>query len=135
MAEQESRNRRRWADVAVILAGLELWGFAIWPTPFADTAEVGRHLAVWQVYALAGGLTVAGFLLGQNWRFRGVARVLLLGAVAVIVLGLLTTFRDLGPAALLTLVIPGLLLLLAVPFFGPMPRAVEEQVAGRRPPS
>jgi hypothetical protein len=55
------------------------------------------------------------------------ARVPLLAAVAVLAFGLLTTFRDLGPAAFLTVIVPGLLILLATPFFGPMPRAVESR--------
>ncbi|CAN5759658.1 hypothetical protein BH24GEM1_BH24GEM1_12450 [soil metagenome] len=50
MAEKAEVKRRHWADVAVILAGLMLWGFAIWPTPFADSPEVGR-LTVWPIYA------------------------------------------------------------------------------------
>jgi hypothetical protein len=36
-------------------------------------------------------------------------------------------FRDLGTAAVLTVLVPGLLLLLAAPFFGPMPRAAAGQ--------
>ena len=124
MAEKAEVKRRHWADVAVILAGLTLWGFAIWPTPFADSPEVGR-LTVWPIYAVAGVLTLAGFLLGQRWQWRAIARVLLFAAAAVLAYGLLTTFRALGAAAWLTVIVPGLLLLLAAPFFGPMPRAAE----------
>ena len=123
MTEAPEVRRRVWADVAVILAGLMLWGLAIWPTPFVDRPEVAGQLTVWQVYAGAGILTIAGFLLGQRRQWRTIARILLLGAVVVLGVGLVTTFRDLGPAALLTVIVPGLALLLAAPFFGPMPRA------------
>jgi hypothetical protein len=126
MKDATERRRRHWADIAVILAGLMLWGLAIWPTPFVNDPEVAGRLAVWQVYAVAGGLTLVGFFLGQRWQWRLIARVLLFGAAVVLALGLLTTFRDLGPAALLTVIVPGLLLLLAAPFFGPMPRAAAE---------
>ena len=126
MKDATERRRRHWADVAVILAGLMLWGLAIWPTPFVNDPEVAGQLAVWHVYAVAGGLTLVGFFVGQRWQWRLIARVLLFGAAVVLALGLLTTFRDLGPAALLTVIVPGLLLLLAAPFFGPMPRAAAE---------
>jgi hypothetical protein len=45
--------------------------------------------------------------------------------VLVLAGGLFTTFRDLGPVAALTVILPGLLILVATPFFGPMPREVE----------
>jgi len=124
MTDVADVERRHWADIAVILAGLGLFGLAIWPTPFVSNSEVGGRLTVWQVYALAGGLTLAGLLIGQRWQWRAIARALLFGAVAVLAFGLFTTFRDLGTAAFLTVIVPGLLLLLAAPFFGPMPRAV-----------
>jgi hypothetical protein len=125
MAETTEVQRRHWADIVVILAGLMLWGFAIWPTPFANNPEVGR-LTVWPIYAVAGLLTLAGFLLGQRWDWRAVARVMLFAAAGVLAYGLLTTFRALGTVAWLTVIVPGLLLLLAAPFFGPMPRAAAE---------
>ena len=126
MAEVPEVRRREWADVLAILAGLMLWGLAIWPVPFAQASEVGRQVDVWWIYALAGGFSVVAIFLGQRWRLRHLAQGLLLAAVAVLLYGLLTQFRELGPIAVLTAVIPGLLLLLAAPFFGPMPRAAEQ---------
>ena len=49
---------------------------------------------------------------------------MLVGAVIVLVIGLFTAFRGLGPVAWITVIIPGIVLLVAAPFFGPMPRAV-----------
>ncbi len=127
MAEVSEGQRRHWADVAAILAGLMLMGLAIWPVPFADTAETGKRLSVWWIYALAGGLSLAGVFLGQRWSLRDLARGLMFAAVGVLLYGLITRFRDLGTAAVLTAVVPGLLLLFAAPFFGPMPRAAARQ--------
>ena len=107
------QTRRRWADIAVIVAGLALFGLAIlFPRP---------------MYAIAGGLTLIGFLLGQRWEWRSYARGLLLIAVAGLVFGLFTWFSELGLVAWLTVIIPGVLLLVAIPYFGPMPRAAEER--------
>jgi O-antigen/teichoic acid export membrane protein len=127
MADVPEVRRRHWADVAAILAGLMLMGLAIWPVPFADAPETGRQVSVWWIYALAGGLSLVGVFLGQRWEFRQVARGLLFAAVGVLLYGLVTMFRDLGTAAVLTVLVPGLLLLLAAPFFGPMPRAAAGQ--------
>jgi peptidoglycan/LPS O-acetylase OafA/YrhL len=123
-----SRNRRRWADVAVILCGLGLFGLAIWFPPFSTTTGAGETNppAAWPIYGSAGGLTLVALFLGQRWQWRTVARILLVAAVAILAYGLLTRFRELGPAAWTTAIIPGVLLLIAAPFFGPMPRAATE---------
>jgi hypothetical protein len=42
-----------------------------------------------------------------------------------LVVGFFTGFRELGLTAWLTVIIPAIVLLVATPFFGPMPRAVE----------
>jgi hypothetical protein len=128
MQDTPARTRRHWADIAVIIVGLGLFGLAIWFPPFTTTAgadEVKTAPAVWPIYALAGGLTLVALFAGQRWQWRTFARVLLIAAVAVLVVGLFTGFRELGPAAWLTVIIPGIVLLVATPFFGPMPRAAE----------
>jgi len=127
MQDTPSRERRRWADVAVILCGLGLFVLSIWFPPFTTTtgASETSPTSAWPIYGSAGGLTLAALFLGQRWQWRTFARVLLIAAVAVLVYGLLTRFRELGPAAWVTVIIPGILLLIAVPFFGPMPRAAE----------
>jgi O-antigen/teichoic acid export membrane protein len=128
MQDTPARTRRHWADIAVIIVGLGLFGLAIWFPPFTTTTgadEVKTAPAVWPIYALAGGLTLVALFAGQRWQWRTFARVLLIAAVAVLVVGLFTGFRELGPAAWLTVIIPGIVLLVATPFFGPMPRAAE----------
>ena len=123
MAERPEARRRHWADIAAILAGLMLMGLAIWPVPFVDNAETTGRISVWWIYALAGGLSLTGVFLGQRWQLRDLARGLMFAAVGVLLYGLITKFHGLGTAAVLTAVVPGVLLLLAAPFFGPMPRA------------
>ena len=125
MQDTPEKERRRWADVAVIIVGLGLFGFAVWVPPFTEAGEVRHVLSLWQIYALAGGLTLAALFVGQRWRWRTFARLMLLAAVVVLTIGLFTAFRDLGPAAWLTAVLPAILLVVAIPFFGPMPRPPE----------
>jgi hypothetical protein len=128
MQDTPPRTRRHWADVAVILVGLGLFGLAIWFPPFTTTGgadEVTSVPTLWPYYAGAGGLTLIALFLGQRWEWRTVARLMLVGAVIVLVVGLFTRFRGLGPIAWITVIIPGIVLLAATPFFGPMPRAAE----------
>lgn len=106
MQETPARSRRHWADVAVILVGLGLFGLAIWIPPFTTSTgaeEVKTAPAVWPIYALAGGLTLIALFTGQRWQWRTFARVLLIAAVIVLVVGLFTGFRQLGVAAWLTI--------------------------------
>jgi hypothetical protein len=126
MQEIPSTARRHWADVAVILAGLGLIGLAVWYPPFTATTGAGEVRSVhslWPVYAGAGALTLIALLLGQRWQWRTLARLLLVGAVIILAIGFFTGFRALGPVAWLTVIIPGIVLLAATPFFGPTPRA------------
>jgi hypothetical protein len=128
MQDTSTRQRRHWADVAIILVGLGLFGLAIWFPPFTTTTGAGEVLTVhhvWPIYATAGGLTLLGLFLGQRWEWRILARLLLIAAVIVLAVGLFTGFRNLGPVAWLTVIVPAIVLLLAMPFFGPMPRAVD----------
>ncbi len=125
--ENTPKARRHWADVAVIVAGLGLFGLAIWFPPFTTTAGAGeaRVHTLWPIYGLAGGLSLIALFVGQRWQFRNLARLMLIAAVCVLIYGLFTGFRELGIAAWLTVIVPGILLLVATPFFGPMPRAAE----------
>jgi hypothetical protein len=129
--ETPSRTRRHWADVAVILVGLGLFGLAVWFPPFTTNTgaeEVRSVPTLWPFYAAAGGLTLIALFLGQRWQWRAFARALLIAAVLVLVFGLFTGFRELGPAAWLTVIIPAIVLLVATPFFGPMPRATSSSM-------
>ena len=125
MREPAARDRRRWADVALILTGLALFGLAVWFPPFSTTDEADVAVSLWPYYALAGGLVLLGLILGQRWDYLRFARLLLFASLAVLVVALFRV-RAVGMVAWLTLIIPGIVLLVTTPFFGPMPRAVDE---------
>jgi fatty acid desaturase len=74
---------------------------------------------------LAGGLVLIALFLGQKWDWVRQARLILVAALVVLVIALFRV-RSVGMVAWLTLIIPGMVLLFTVPFFGPMPRAGEE---------
>jgi hypothetical protein len=86
--------------MAVILCGLGLFGLAIWFPPFSTTTGAAETSppSVWPIYGGAGGLTLVALFLGQRWQWRTLARVLLVAAVAILVYGLITRFRELGPS-------------------------------------
>jgi hypothetical protein len=121
------RERRHWADVVLILTGLTLWGLAVWFPPFSTTDEAPNAISLWPIYAPAGALTLLALLLGQRWDWLRFARILLFAAVVILAVGLFRV-RAQGVVAWLTLVIPGLAILLAMPFFGPMPRAADDRL-------
>jgi peptidoglycan/LPS O-acetylase OafA/YrhL len=118
-------ERRHWADVVLILTGLTLLGLALWFPPFSTTDEAPNALSLWPNYALAGSLTLIALLLGQRWNWLRLARLLLFAALGVLVASLFKV-RAQGVVTWLTLILPGLAILLAIPFFGPMPRAAED---------
>jgi hypothetical protein len=123
--ETPARGRRRWADAALILTGLGLFGLAVWFPPFSTTDEAAQAISLWPYYASAGGLTLIALFVGQRWDLLRIARLLLVAALVVLAVALFRV-RAVGMVAWLTLIIPGLVLLLTIPFFGPMPRASEE---------
>jgi peptidoglycan/LPS O-acetylase OafA/YrhL len=125
LADIPARKRRRWADVVLILAGLGLFGLAVWFPPFSTTDEAPQAVSLWLNYALAGGLILVALFLGQRWDWVTVARLMLFAAVGVLAVGVFRV-RTLGMVAWLTLIIPGLAVLLAALFFGPMPRAADD---------
>jgi hypothetical protein len=92
----------------------------VWYPPFATTPEAPQAITLWPIYAIAGGLTLSALLLGQRWEWRVLARLLLLAAVVVLVIGLIR-IRASGVIPWLTLAIPAILLLLSTPYFGLMP--------------
>lgn len=122
MRESLEVRRRHVADATVIFVGLVLLGLAIWSPPFSPSPQVRNIVSTWQIYAVAGGLSVAALIVGQRWRWRTLARLMLFAAAVVLVTGMFSAFRYLGPAAWLTAIVPAILLLAATPFFGPMPR-------------
>lgn len=124
MQESAAGQRRRWADIVVILVGLSLVGLAAWNAPVSAGAgpdEARSMPSIYMAYAVGGGLALAAVFAVHRW--RGVGRLLLLAA-AVVLLGYgVAGYRQGAEVLWLTVVLPGVLLLSAAPFFGPMPRA------------
>ena len=118
-------QRRHWADVVAIFTGLVLLGLAIWPGPQSASAgaaqEAGNPDLLWLAHATAGAVALAGVVVAQRWQLRPMGRLLLVIA-ALGLLSVLIVFRDFGPRALLTVLLPALLLLAAAMAVGPMPR-------------
>jgi hypothetical protein len=118
---------RNWADVVAIFTGVALLGLSIWPGPPSASAgaarESGNPQLLWISHACAGALALVAVAAAQRWQLRPVARGLLVLA-ALGLLSVLVVFRDFGPRALLTVLLPALLLLGAATAIGPMPRDV-----------
>ncbi len=122
---EHSAQRRHWADVLAIVTGLALLGLAIWPGPQSASAgaalESGRPQVLWLAHALAGAMALTGVTAAQRWGLRPLGRWLL--AIAALgLLAVLFTFREFGPRALSTVLLPALLLFIAAFAVGPMPR-------------
>jgi peptidoglycan/LPS O-acetylase OafA/YrhL len=124
MQESAAGQRRRWADIVVILVGLSLVGLSAWNAPVsagASSDEARSMPSIYMAYTVGGGLALAAVFAVHRW--RGVGRILLLAA-AVVLLGYgIAGYREVAEALWLTVVLLGVLLLAAAPFLGPVPRA------------
>jgi hypothetical protein len=130
---REVLRRRHWADVVVIVAGVYLFLVAFWSPGLVaaeGAARVQDHQFWWWTKMLAGVAALIAVLVVQ--RHVLVGRILVGGAALLALLGLLT-FRVWDWVVLVTVLIPGLLLAVATPFFGPMPTPEEENAAARGP--
>lgn len=116
--------RRWWADVVVILVGLMLVGLAAWNAPVSSGTrpdEAASMPSIYVAYAVGGGLAIAALFVAHKWRMAGRA-LLVLAALVLLGYGI-AGYRDAAEALWPTVLLPGILLLGASPFFGPMPRA------------
>ena len=128
-ATRDAPRFRHLADVVGIFVGIGLLAISIWPsglTASEEAAQVTRSPnTVYLVRALAGIAALAAVIVGQRWRQRTIARVLMALAGAALLVTLLT-FNEFDTRALLTLLLPGLLLLVAAAAVGPMPSPQQE---------
>jgi FtsH-binding integral membrane protein len=115
-------KRRRWADTVVLVVGGFVIAWAIWVYPW--TGPDINEGNVYFVHAAAGALALASVFLAL--RSILLARALLLAAGIVSLAGLYVGFTRITSLGILTLGVPGVILLAMVPFIGPMPTAVEE---------
>jgi hypothetical protein len=130
---QRAAKRRRWADVVVIVAALYVFLAAIWSPPAIGPGEAAgavEHGLWWWAHAIGGFLALLSIPLAQKQPMAGkvlagVAALVMLAGVFVTDGGSWLTLRALG--------IPGLAVLLAAPFVGPMPSPQEEGHTGGSP--
>jgi hypothetical protein len=126
-AVAEARGRR-WADIVAIVASVVLFGYSVWGGVLAgDSSALGEVHNV----GLARGSTIAAGLLGVLGIFaaqksRSLGRVMVIAAGAVALIGLVA-FNAIDGTAIAALGIPGVALLIAGFFVGPMPTELEER--------
>jgi hypothetical protein len=118
---------RRWANIAVIVAGVWVLLIVMWSPeaagPRQQQVEVASNALWFYTMGAAGPLAIAAVIVAL--RHAAIARVLLAAAAVLLFAGLLG-FRAFGTLAWGTLIIPGFVMLLAIPFLGPMPTPEEE---------
>jgi hypothetical protein len=122
MNGRELARRRRWADIAVIVTGSFVVGWGIWLYPQGGP-EV-RQGTLWWAHAVGGtlALTAVGVALKSVW----LARALLLLSGVILIGGFVAAFGGFSLGGFLTALLPGIILLAAVPFIGPMPVPEQE---------
>jgi hypothetical protein len=119
---------RRWADIVAILASVVLLGYSVWGGMLAgdsDALSEVRNVGLARVSVVVAGLLgVLGIFVAQ--RSRGVGRAMVMAGGAVALIGLFA-FNTLDPTAIAAAGAPGLALLIAGFFVGPMPDELEER--------
>lgn len=127
---REQARRRRWADVAIIAAGLYSFLLSMFSPQLIWPEEAARAVRAegwwWAGSGAAGALAVTAVLVAL--RSTALARALT-ALAGVILLATLLAFERIGWVAWITLILPAIVLLGAAPFVGPMPAPEEE---GRR---
>ena len=126
-AVSEARGRR-WADIVAILASVVLVGYSVWGGVLAGDSEGLREVRNYgfaRATNIGGGLLgVAGIFAAQKSRTLGRALVIAAGLVA---LAGLFAFNVIDGTSMAASGAPGLALLLAGFFVGPMPSEREER--------
>jgi hypothetical protein len=120
MSEASRIRRRNWSDIVAILAGMWAIAEAIWgPAVFSQNIVDASAGYAWLVFATAGALAVAAVFLAQ--RITGLGRVVL--AIAGLLLVIIAlAYERAHPLALVTGLILGVVMLVATPFMGSIPR-------------
>jgi hypothetical protein len=118
---------RRWANIAVMIAGAWVLMIVLWSPEAAGPREQQIEVAdstIWfAALTAAGSLAIAAVIVAL--KNAVIARVLL-GIAALSLLAGIIGFQQLGTLAWGTVVIPGIIMLLAIPFLGPLPTPEDE---------
>ena len=121
MVQAQKLKYRRWANTVAVFVGLYVLAWAIW-TPLGGGGV--SESAWWGSHVLAGIMTIIAPFVA--FRVKILSRLLLFASACVLFLGLFSV-NGLAMEAILSLLLPGLVILAAVPFMGPMPSEVEER--------
>jgi hypothetical protein len=126
-AVSEARGRR-WADIVAILASVVLFGYSVWGGILAgdsDGLREVRNIGLARASNIFGGLLgVIGIFAAQ--KSPGAGRALVIAAGVVALAGLFA-FNVIDGTSMAASGIPGIALLLAGFFVGPMPTEREER--------
>ena len=121
MDRASTERRVDWADFIAIVAAVACFAFAIWGTPLAVGEDAGGDTrdikTIWLSYGLGGALALAGVAVAQERRRQG--RLLVGAGGLVLLIGLIGFAQPEGTAW--ASIIPGVLMLAAAPFVGPLP--------------
>lgn len=113
-------RRRHWADVVAIFAGVWSFGEAMWGPAIFSQATVDRGAgATWIAFGIGGLLAIGAVLLAQ--RYTKPARIMLAIAGLILVVSPFA-YREPVWLPVIAAVIAGVLMLVAAPFIGRMPR-------------
>jgi hypothetical protein len=118
---------RRFANIAVIISGMWVLLIVMWSPeaagPREQQVEVESSAAWFYALAVSGPLAIASVFVAL--KSAVLARVML-GVAGLALLAGLVGFRVFGTLAWSTLLIPGIVMLLSVPFLGAMPTPEQE---------
>jgi hypothetical protein len=122
--EARQVTRLNIANIAVILTSVFLAAIAIWPGQPTASTDAMRELRVpdysWIAHGLSALLGIGSVFVGQRWKWRTYAR-LLLALAALLLVGAFVMEGTYGPRSILTLLLPGVVFAVAAVTFGPMP--------------
>ncbi len=127
-----SAGSRQLADLFAILVGMSLLGLALYGGALVatgSTEEIRYGQVVWLVCFVTGSVALVATGFAQYDRYQRLARIVLAVDGLALLAGLVA-FNSFGVRALLTVALPGVLLIVLARFLGPL--APPSRNAGER---
>lgn len=118
MEKPDRAERRKWADIVVIVVAIWSFGQALWgPTLFAERSQDQGASTMWVMSAVAGLLGLLGLF--ATTKRPGIGRAMIAVAGVLLLLGPFA-YRVTTPLPMAFGIVSGLLLLAAAKFAGPL---------------